>query len=129
MTRQWIAGLVISGLLGQSVAAQTTVTEPANPNLGLGGVLVMLGSLGMLVPINTGEQYDLLGKRYCVENEHTLTHGDCGGTTPTPTLRKVGFAVLGTGALMTYLGYRSKTVTVAPQLTLTGAKVTATVKW
>jgi hypothetical protein len=37
MTRQWIAGLVIAGPLGQSVAAQTTVTDPANPNLGLGG--------------------------------------------------------------------------------------------
>jgi hypothetical protein len=128
MTRQWIAGLVISGLLGQSVAAQTTVTEPSNPNLGLGGVLVMLGSLGMIVPITSGEKYEILGKTYCLENEHTLTRGDCGGTT-TPTLRKIGIVTLGAGALMTYLGYRSKTVTIAPQVSQTGARVTATVKW
>jgi hypothetical protein len=125
--KRWTAILLIASALGPTLHAQTTTKKTANPDLGLVGIVVMATSVGMIVPIAWGDQYEVLDTRYCVESR-AIYRGDCQGST-TPTLRKVGYGVLGAGALLTYLGFRSKTITVAPAVSKTGATLTTTIKW
>ena len=123
--KRWLATLTLaSTLLSGTAWAQEPEKRPANMKLGYAGLAVAMGGASLMVP--WGDEYQVVGRTYCVsENARQIERGSCG-----PALApKVGAAIVGAGALLAWLGFRSKTVTVTPQVSKSSAGASATVKW
>jgi len=112
------------GMRGGACAAYLPPeSEPVSRALGIVGVLTTV--VGTSLVLHWGfDDVRVLGDTYCV-GSYSVDAGSCGSAMET----KVGLAMIGSGVLMTWLGLRSKTVSVAPSVSHTAKGVTAKVVW
>jgi hypothetical protein len=127
--RQWIARVVIVGLVMQAVpvgaqtAQQWDTGEPVSRKLAWAGLTTAVVGFTVLGP--WGDQYSILGDQYCV-TEYAVYADSC--------LAKgkqlaIGSALLGGGIVMMWAGLRTKKVRVSPSVGKKAASVQATIVW
>ena len=134
---RWI---VVSLVLNSSVWAQAPVVlepvkpvepveepvvvseyQPSHPKLAVAGVVIAALGIGLVSP---GGDVKWFGETYCVM-ERSVDYGSC----TSHQAKQIGLAMIGAGALMTWIGARSKRVTVSPQLSKTTKGASATIRW
>jgi hypothetical protein len=139
MKKQWIAGVVVASLvLSRTAWAQDPAPDSAKPRkvdtgkslspvLGVIGVVTAGVGLAMMFPYGT--EYHILGQSYCVTTGVYSTDVNYGSCYHSAKVVGIGAVVAGSGALMAYLGIRSKKVTVAPAVSQQAVGAVATVRW
>ena len=136
--RLLLAGALIAGAGPASAQTPTpVVTRAAHAKLGWVGVLTMIGGGLMMLPYKTqvgAEDWTLNGRPSCVVfhradgsggNEFSLLHDGFCETTHLPIT--AGLVTLGTGAGLTWLGFRK--VQVAPTFGARRVGATVAVQW
>ena len=92
---------------------------------------MLIGGI-LMVPWSEGENVKFNGDTYCYrESYHDIMfeRRTCSTNVPTKLMIKTGLALVGSGALMTWLGYRKVNVVVTPQVSKDTVAATATVTW
>lgn len=119
-----IRWLIISVLMSGTAWAQEPDKQMVSPKLAVAGVLTTAVGLSVLLHWNEDDVH-AFGNSYCVGNNGDVDYGRCGSATET----KVGLALTGAGVLMAWLGMRSKTVKVAPQVSKASVGAVVQVQW
>jgi hypothetical protein len=103
--------------------AQTTERRVLSKGTIITGAVVSLTGVALAAP--TGEDYRILGTRYCV-TDYAVDYGTCSDKI-SPRQRQIGWSMVAAGGAMMLIGSIrvNKKVTVHPSITGVGA----TVRW
>jgi len=112
--------VVLSLLLSSAPAwAQQSQTRPRSLAMGVAGLFTLGAGIGLVSA--TGETVRVLGDNFCV-TERAVDYGKC---SVSPEARRLGFALIGIGGVMSIFGFQH----VAINPTVKGGSVSYTVRW
>jgi len=122
MQHRTMCAVLVLGMLASSTPAfaQQPHTRIRSGKVALAGLVTAVVGAFQFAPV--GQDYDILGSRYCATGAFTLNAGSC---QVSAGRRPLGFALLAAGGVM--MGVGLSRVQVSP--TYKGAKATMTLTW
>jgi hypothetical protein len=116
---------VAAEIAAEAAAQPVPTTKPTSRGLGIAGLVTMGVGLVMVTP--RGEEVDVLGTPYCVTNDYQRV--EAGSCNNPASIIKAGLAVIGIGALLSYIGFKSRTVKINPSVSPSSVGADVSVKW